>query len=309
MNVVAILNSRAGCSAADTLLPVIRVHLQAALAEVHIPESAAAATELARKAILAGADVILAAGGDGTVNAVINGMPGSRAALAILPVGTANDLASMHGMTGDAERVCLGILRGKRTRIDLIDVNGWRYATDGGLGLCANVALTANGMRRGLSHQRRSSMLGSSLYPLAALTALARDSHHARRMRITGEGWDCDVCSPLLMINNQRMLGRYFPVSPAAENDDGLFDVCLVTDRDGRYGLLRLVGEVLRGKHVHRSDIHSWQARSLRVETDEPMRYLGDGELTDAATTFDVRILPSALRLVDPRCFHRPRVS
>jgi len=298
MKVVAVLNEHAGNGSARSLLPLLRVQLHAALADVRTPRCAAEATAHVRAAVRDGADVILAAGGDGTVNAVINGMDTGNASLALLPSGSANDFAVQNGLTRNVQDLCRAILRRNTRRVDLIDFNGWRYATDGGLGLCADVARTANRMRARNSVIAGRGRLGSSLYPLAAIMTLAQTASHALRLRIEANTWSGEVASPLLMVNNQRMLGGHFPVSPAARNDDGLFDVCMVADRDGRYGLLRLMGAVLRGQHAGQPDIHSWQATEMRIESDKPAVFLADGELSDPTDRFDIRVLPSALRLV-----------
>ncbi len=310
MKVVAILNEHAGNGAAARLLPLLRVQLHAALADVRLPRCAEEATAQVRAAVRDGADVILAAGGDGTVNAVINGMDEGNASLALLPSGSANDFAVQCGMTRSVQDLCRAVLRRNTRRVDLVDVNGWRYATDGGLGLCADVARTANSMRIRNNGWAGRGKLGSSLYPLAALLTLAQTASHGLRLRIEGNAWSGEVTSPMLMVNNQCMLGGHFPISPAARNDDGLFDVCMVADRDGRYGLLRLMGEVLRGQHAGQPDIHNWQAEAMQIECDTPAVFLADGELAEPTNRFAIRILPSALRLIVPSVsntqqFHR----
>jgi len=300
MNVVAILNPNAGKGIAAALPSALRVQLGAALADIRCPADAEDATTQVRDAVRGGADVILAAGGDGTLNAVINGIRGYRAALALLPAGSANDFAAQNGCSASLQALCRAILRGARRRVDLIDVNGWRYATDGGIGLCASIARTALRMRSGGSAATKRGTLGSSLYPLATVRTLAEQSRFGQRMHVEAAGWRGEVSSSLLTISNQRMLGGHFPIAPEAQNDDGLFDVCLVDGRDGRCGLLRLVTEVLRGQHTTQPDVRCWQDEALRIETDMPVPFLGDGELAEATDRFDVRILPSALRLVIP---------
>lgn len=303
MNIVAILNRHAGRGNAAELVPALRVYLHAALAAVRLPASAEEAASAAADAVRDGADVILAAGGDGTVNAVINGMQAVRegerirTALALLPMGTANDLAAQHGLEANVQRACASVLARRSAHIDLIDVNGWRYATDGGIGLCASIARHAMAMRASMPRERRR-LLGSSLYSLATLRTLASEPRQNLRMRIEEQGNCQELSSPLLMVNNQRLLGARFPVSPGACNHDGLFDVCLVTGRDGRRGLLRLVSDVMRERHLSQPDIRGWQARALRIETERPVAWLGDGELAAPTTMFDVRILPAALRLI-----------
>lgn len=306
MNVVAILNRNAGKGIAASLPPALRVQLGAALADVCSPSCAEDAADRVRRAVRDGADVILAVGGDGTLNAVINGMRESRAALALLPAGSANDFAAQNGCGASLQDLSRAILRGTRRRVDLIDVNGWRYATDGGIGLCASIARTAVRMRANGATAAGRGKLGSSLYPLATVRTLAENARHSRRMYVRAAGWRGEISSSLLMINNQRLLGGHFPIAPDARSDDGLFDVCLVDGRDGRCGLLRLVAEVLRGQHTAQPDVHCWQDEALHIETDTPVSFLGDGELTEATDRFDVRILPSALRLVVPHAAHAP---
>ena len=148
MQVVAILNRNTRLGSPSEIAARLRARLNGALMDVRVPGSAREACEAAEEAVSAGANVVLAAGGDGTMNAAINGIAGSEASLAVLPRGTANDLAAIHALPTRLEDVCEDLLSGRTERIDLISVNGWRYATDGGIGLCCSVADVAETLRR-----------------------------------------------------------------------------------------------------------------------------------------------------------------
>ena len=101
------------------------------------------ARAIARNAALNGYDIVLAAGGDGTVNDVINGIAGTDTALSIYPAGTANDLATYYGITKDFYSITDSTAEYVYHYPDLINVNGVFYSTCGGLGLPAKVVQTA----------------------------------------------------------------------------------------------------------------------------------------------------------------------
>jgi len=98
------------------------------------------ATDIARRAASEDVDTVVAVGGDGTVNEVINGIVGTELALGIIPTGTANDLASLYSIPTDVGKACKLILERHVQEADVINVNGWYYVTAGGLGLPCEVA-------------------------------------------------------------------------------------------------------------------------------------------------------------------------
>src|ERR1051325_3221656 len=106
------------------------------LVEVHVTFERGDARELARIASAKGPDVVVAAGGDGTLNEVVNGLDGFDTPLGIIPLGTANDFATQAGIPADVDHAMDVILRRKPTRIDTASLNGRRFlnVSTGGVG-------------------------------------------------------------------------------------------------------------------------------------------------------------------------------
>ena len=109
--------------------------------EFVVPDSAADTGRIAREAALDSPGVVVAAGGDGTVNAVAGGLSGSQVPLGILPLGTANDLARELGIPRDPRDAVARLAAGQERRVDLVSVNGRAFCGVGGLVLVSASAL------------------------------------------------------------------------------------------------------------------------------------------------------------------------
>jgi YegS/Rv2252/BmrU family lipid kinase len=260
------------------------------------------ATELARSAVRDGYRVVVAAGGDGTVNEILPALVGSETALGIVPAGTANDLARHLGMPRDVAGACDAIRTGIRRQIDVIRVNGRFLVTGGGIGLPCDVARAAHYLKTtcllGRSLRR---VLHGWIYLAGALLAVLSKRDHGVPLRIASTQGVRFARAMALNISNQPFIGSRFQVSPRAINDDGLFDVCLIHNPPNRAAILRIVQKALSGSLPQLPTVHCWRSRKVRIELDRPRPFLLDGEITPAAKTFDVGILPAALSLIAPK--------
>jgi diacylglycerol kinase (ATP) len=269
---------------------------------IHRTDDPSHATELARRAVLEGADTIVAGGGDGTVNAVLNGIVGSGVALGIIPSGTANDLASYHRIPGDVVSAC-DIIRARRVQpVDLVRVNGWCYATTGGLGLPAEVASQANALKRrtGVS-KLLALLLGSHVYGLTALRLLpwvCRDSNPIEIRRPDGATLRTDAVA--FLVANQPFIGARFVVAPRASNVDGKFDVCLIENPKNFLCVASVLMKFFLNKDTTSPWVRAWCAEHLVVTAERPMAFLGDGETTQEGSYFEIGVLPRALNLIVP---------
>jgi YegS/Rv2252/BmrU family lipid kinase len=257
--------------------------------------------ELARRAAAEGADVVVAIGGDGTINEVINGLAGSGAALGILPRGAANDLARQYGIPENLAAACDVIRDGHRRRADLVRVNGRLYATAGGIGLPCEIAAIADKIKRGSRAGRMLvRLLGSHIYVLAVLLALSKQEVSRAVVTLQRDGSIRRVDGLSLMVNNQPFLGRRFRMAPEAVNDDGCFDVCLIRGHESRWSVLPLLVRVLLGRHVASPVVESWRGKELRLTADAPLPFFGDGEIFSPARDFRIELVPQALTVIAP---------
>ena len=105
---------------------------------------------------------------------------------------------------------------------------------------------------------------------------------------------------PTMAFNNQPFLGRNFLMAPAAVNNDGLFDVCLIKNIKNRLGILLIIIKVLAGRHIYSSSIKMWRTDTLIVEADSPKTFLNDGEFLQKTKKFKIQVIPRALNMIVP---------
>jgi len=262
------------------------------------------AIELATRACEEGYDIIAAAGGDGTAQEVVNGLmrsghgENSRAALGLIPIGSGNDFAWMLGVPRAHDRKTLeAILRhfytGKTRWIDLGRIWGdsdhGRYFGNGvGIGFDG----TVNIVSRKLSWAR-----GFLMYTLAVLQTML---WYYRAPRAIVELDDQRIERPMMMISvsNGRRLGGGFYVTPQAEMDDGLFDICLV-DQVRRIEMFMLIPLFMKGTQATNPHVHMMRAKHVTVRCEEGYAVHADGEIyATCAKALTMEILPCKLRVI-----------
>jgi YegS/Rv2252/BmrU family lipid kinase len=263
------------------------------------------ATDIARRAVKENVDTVVAVGGDGTVNEVVNGVVGTDVGLGIVPAGTANDLASLHKIPTDVEAACEVIRERHLQKVDVINVNGWYYVTAGGFGLPCEVASIANTIKSsGTVGKLLGRVLGSHVYILAVLCALINRKRRNNLLNIRWDGGSLNVDPLWLMVDNQPFLGKTFLLSPGAANDDGVFDICLIEGSKSRLQILRLLVETLAGTHIYGASAKTWCTGELIVNAKKPLPFFGDGEIVKESADFRIAIVPGALNVVVPK--HAP---
>jgi len=254
-----------------------------------------AAVDLARQASLDGFRVVVAAGGDGTVSEVVNGLAlaaddmGKETAgvLGVLQVGSANDMAEIAGVPTQLRAACEAIKRGNTRRLDLGMVNGRYFDNNVGAGFEAQVTIESRKIKR---------LRGTLLYLIAVLRALAH--YPSPTMRVV---WDSgEVTRPLLMVSigNGRRTGGGFFVTPDAVQDDGLFDLGIAMALP-RLQILKLLPKVMRGTHKNDPAIMLTRTTHVIVESDYPLPVHADGEVifTDA-TRLEISMQPLRLEMI-----------
>jgi len=262
--------------------------------EVRVTRHAGEAETLARKAIRAGCDYLIAAGGDGTLNEVINGIatpsPPSGVCVGIVPLGTANDFARSMGLMGDIDAT-IDILRTKTTaRIDLVSMNSerTRYFVN-----------TSAGGFSGIVDEKLTPEIKLAWGPLAYLrsAAAALPELHAYRTTVTfddAESLVTDVYN-VIVANGQFVAGG-LPIAPQADPSDGLLDAVLIPKRPAAEMAL-LAAEMLLGKHLTSDGVIFRRAKKISVQSQPGMWFNADGELVGNEPII-FQILPRALDFV-----------
>jgi len=256
------------------------------------------ASELAQRALDAGAGAIYAVGGDGTAHEVANGIlaSGSPAeelpALGIVPVGTGNDFARMLGVTRHSP---LDALDPAPARV--FDVG--RLDWDGGSEYFINGSGTGIDVEVVRQIERLPRMPGIASYLIGVLRALAHYRPTPVRIRIDGEEVDRKVMIVAVM-NGSRQAGG-FHVCPGARPDDGRIDLCVV-DELGIVESLRVLPRVLKGTHANEPAITLARASCVEIESlsTTPLFFQVDGELRTPERTRWLRfqVQPQSLRVL-----------
>ncbi len=225
------------------------------------------AEHLARSAVAQGFDQIVAAGGDGTIHEVVNGLAGSEAALGLIPMGTMNVFAAELGLPPNDLGRCWEIIQAGQTRlIDLPMANEKHFVQLAGVGLDAQVVKETS-----LTFKR-------NFGPLSYLVSAAQIAgRRPPRLRIEAEEAVTEEGS-FVLVGNGRHYGGPFPFFKHAVIDDGLFDV-LVFKQLGYLELIKYLQNVIFTSDITTRDVEYFQTRRLRVSSEEDVPVELDGEL------------------------------
>lgn len=253
-------------------------------------ESSPRETLTARLVAQAGeADLILAVGGDGTVNSVAAAAYRTGLPVGLIPAGTANDLARTLGLPLDPAVAAQVILAGRQTPIDLGEVNGTFFFNVASLGLSVKLADKLSS-----TSKKRWGRLG---YLWALLRALAEARPFSAA--ITGEDGHTIVVKTLqIAVGNGRHYGGGMVVEQGAEINDGQLDLYSLEFK-AVWKLLTIAGSFPTGRHGLSPEVRTLRGRQFKIATRRPRPINMDGELL-GATPAVVTVHPAALRMIVP---------
>src|SRR5437868_959653 len=249
--------------------------------------SAAEAELLARNAVTEGFGKIVAAGGDGTIHAVVNGLAGSGATLGLLPIGTVNVFAMELGLPIHNLESCWSIIEGDRVRlIDLPSANGKYFVQLAGVGLDAQaVKETSLALKRNF---------GPLSYLISAAQIAARKPP---RLMIESSGTSVSEAS-FVLIGNGRRYGGPFPFFKHALLDDGLLDV-VAFKQVGYLEIIKYLQDVFFSSDINLPEVEYFQTERLRVSSDQEVPVELDGELVGNCPV-EFRMQDHRLRVLAP---------
>jgi diacylglycerol kinase (ATP) len=291
MRKVILLNASAGSAAgAAALRNALRTRPDFVLLE---PLDPADTAHLASQAVHAGCDLLLVAGGDGTIHAVVNALAPEvdRVCLGVLPLGTGNDLCRTLAVPNDPIAALAAVEWGTERRLDLIEAH-----TAHGVYTIVNVA---SGGFSGQVHEVLTPELKAGWGPLAYLRgaagALTELHGYATRIRIDeGPVETHEVIN--VIVANGRYAAHGWRVASPANPEDGLLDVVLVLNSN-LFDLTDLATRLLTGDYLDSVSVVHRQAQRVEVAAQPGMWFSLDGELTtNESITFSVR--PRALRIL-----------
>ncbi len=265
--------------------------------QIHLLREAGAGASLARAALDRGCRAIVAVGGDGTFNDVLQGVMASGVStdvtLGLIPMGTANVLAGVLGLPladphGAARVVCAGHTRS----IDVGQTQSHWFA------LAAGVGFDAEAARRVSSRWKR--RVGEAAYVASAAKLVLRYPRHAIRL-VCDDGPVRAFDAYLVVVANGGQYGGRFRLGANVRLDDGLLDV-YVCERSGPLALsvLRHGLALLRNRFEGVAGVRHFQVRDVVITSDTPLAVHLDGDAA-GATPLHVRVEPNALRVLVPK--------
>jgi len=279
------------------------------------------ATELARHAVNRGARVVIAAGGDGTVNEVANGLVNTDVALGVLPVGTTNSWSLQMGIPAlnpmlpgtqavkliaaleeriarplpanyyrkvllDAARV---LVEGHTVAVDMGELSGRHFLMWAGMGFDAAIAQSIP-----LKEKRA---LGSWAYVLPTIESAYR--YPGTDVCLNLDGKVVNVSTPLIVVSNIQLYGGMMAIGARACVNDARLDVCIFKG-GGFFTFVQQAAKVLAHKHLQDPNVEYYQCREIVVESARSLPVHVDGE-PFTTTPVVIHTVPSSLKVIVPK--------
>ncbi|HLU65168.1 MAG TPA: diacylglycerol kinase family protein [Kofleriaceae bacterium] len=248
----------------------------------------------AREALARGAELVIAAGGDGTVSAVAGELIGSEAILGVVPCGTANAMARALGVAGDLDEACAALASAEPRWLDTATCDGRSMLLFCSVGLHAETMDDASREQKG--------RWGVLAYLAAGLRNLLELDPFEVELETESHRIRCRATS--VMVANLAPPRSILAQGPAVVRpDDGLLDVTLVAADDLASAVasgLHLLRTASRNEPAERDRIGFFPCRRVRITTAEPQKVSVDGEVT-GTTPVEVACRPRSLRVLVPQ--------
>jgi diacylglycerol kinase (ATP) len=286
-----ILNPSSGTDKAPDFLPSINQALRDRFGRMEIVMTTAAgdAEDAAAQAVRDGCDRVFVAGGDGTLNEVVNGLRSEdalgRVVIGLLPLGTGNDFARMLHLSEKPEEAVAAMFDEREVRVDVGTLNGRAFVNTSGGGFISDVTQALD--------DRLKSIAGKLAFLIAGGQAVLDYDPVPVRIQVDNQP-AFDATPHMFAVCNARQIGGGRLIAPRAEIDDGWLDVCLV-EAMPLLEFVALLRKVADGSHLEDDRVRYFRARSLEMTFEREVKVNTDGELL-AATTCSYRIEPGAAR-------------
>jgi diacylglycerol kinase (ATP) len=295
---VVFVNSAAGGFRARNRLHRLRALFETAsiATEFVYTESSQELESSVLAAIKEGKRLLLSFGGDGTLQALVNAAYGSNVVVGVLPAGGGNDFAASLHLPKNPVDAAAALLKAAPRCVDLVrartgDGRERLYLGGGGLGIDAEAARHANSTFRNLP--------GRSRYIASALRALW--GFRPIQVRAEFPGSDLSPVEAKCLVSavlNTPTYGAGIRLAPDAAIDDGWLDIVFVQDLDF-LDVLRVLPRLMRTGELHPRYVKRMRAQKVRIITDRPCLFHGDGEILGPAPV-EIEIIPRAIKVLAP---------
>ncbi|WP_416148778.1 diacylglycerol kinase [Salipaludibacillus sp. HK11] len=214
-------------------------------------------------------DLIIAAGGDGTIHEVINGMAEQekRPVLGILPGGTSNDFARAIHLPKSIEEACDVLVDGRQQSIDIGKVGEMYFINIAGAGTLTELTYEVP--------SKLKTMIGQVAYYVKGFEKLPRIRPNYVTIEYDGKLFEGDIM--LFLVSNTNSVGGFDKLAPNAYLNDGLFDL-LILKKTNLADVVRVTSAALRGEHIHDERVIYVQANRIKVHAETDLQLNLDGE-------------------------------
>jgi YegS/Rv2252/BmrU family lipid kinase len=259
--------------------------------DISLAKSGEEVDRFAAKAAAEDWSVVIAGGGDGTVNAVARHLVGTDKILGVLPLGTLNHFAKTLNISIDLEEAAQTAISGVPTKVDVGDVNDRIFLNNSSLGLYPSI----------VRERQKKQRLGSGKWPAfawAAITAFRR--YPFLHVRLEAGGKKFDRQTPFIFVGNNEYLMERLDIGARVRLNEGVLSV-YVMNRTGRWGLIRLALRALLGRLREEKDFLALLAKEVKIATrHKRLRVALDGEVELMHAPLHYRSRPGALRVMAP---------
>lgn len=291
MRVLFIVNPTAGKGKANGIAPLIEEVCNKADVEYKLVYTTkpGEGLELGLYGAKEGFERIVAVGGDGTVNEVLNGIVGTSAALGVVPGGSGNDFIRSINESNDIEKLIYDNIYGNIIRADLGLCNGKNFINVASCGFDAMVVSETQKVKKMFS--------GSIAYVVALVKTIFLYKGKAIKLTIDNDVYE--VKSLLTAIANGRYYGGGMLPAPKALINDGYFDICQIR-QPSKLKMLLLFPGFMKGKHDKYREVSMYRGKKILLEASEKLLVNIDGEVFEGKKV-EFEIIPGGINIIMPR--------
>ena len=249
---------------------------------------------IAKQLKLTGIKAVAIIGGDGTTSSIIQVLAETNTPVAIFPAGSGNDTARMFRLTDDPNRFVTGLLKGRTTSIDLLNLNGHFGITVAGTGIDSIIGNRVN-------HSFYKPFLnklgiGSLSYTIATVISSLSFKPFNGKVTVDGEVYTLNKAW-LIACGNTTSYGGGLNICPHALPTDGLLNVTMLHNVGRMNVLFRLFPSLLRGGPVFKKGVTYIEGKVITIESDRPIPAIVDGEIIKS-TPLQIKVHEKALHLM-----------
>jgi len=292
MRHIFIINPAAGKGKSLELIPFIEEYFRGKAEEftIRVTEYPGHATELAKEYSSIEKCRIYSVGGDGTVNEIVNGIAGTESVLGVIPTGSGNDFIRSYQEKFDIKKMIVSTINGEEKSIDLARVNDKYFINISSIGFDANVGFNV------AKFKKVPGVTGSMAYLISIIYTIFKKK--ICNIKIDIDGKKMELTLLLAAVANGRYYGGGILPTPNARIDDGLFDICLVSDMS-RIQILSLFPKYMKGLHAELKQVSFFKGKKIEIVSKDELCLNIDGEILSARTV-NFEILEDAIKVIFP---------